>query len=183
MPTRNLSFPVYIIAHLRGVVNKHFNHSHKNGIMLSALQALQEIVFTNVHAMNGLRKQMRQLRSRPDGITLIIIYYLVTGVLSLLAVFFGLALGTRDANLLQHACGAFRLLSLPFAMFALVSSGLLYGIVALATGWGMLNYHAWARWIAIALAALGMINFPIGTVIGAVMIWYLFQRKVSILFK
>ena len=123
------------------------------------------------------------MMKRPDGITLIIIYFLATGVLSLIGVLFGLAFGTRDAGLFRQLCGLFRFLSLPFALAVLGGSGLLYGVLALATGWGLLNYYGWARWIAIVLAALGMLNFPLGTAIGAAMLWYLFQRKVAALFS
>lgn len=123
------------------------------------------------------------MMKRPDGIILIIIYYVVTGVLSLIGVLFSVAFSRHDAGLFQQLCGLFRFMSLPFALVVLGASGLLYGILAVATGWGLFNYYAWARWIAIVLAALGMLNFPIGTVIGAAILWYLLQRKTAVLFQ
>ena len=120
---------------------------------------------------------------RPDGVTVIAIYFLVTGALSVLGALFGLAFGVQQAGLLERTCGMVRFLSLPFALAALVGSGLLYGIAALAVGWGLLQLHTWARWFAIALGALTLLNFPIGTIIGALIIFYLLQRKVAVLFE
>jgi len=120
---------------------------------------------------------------RPDGVTVIAVYFLVTGALSLVGALLGLALGVQHGGLLEKTCGMVRFLSLPFALAALVGSGLLYGIVGLAVGWGLLQLHTWARWFAIALGALTLLNFPIGTIIGALIMFYLLQRKVAVLFE
>ena len=120
---------------------------------------------------------------RPEGITLIAIYFLVTGGLTLLGALFGVVFGDRGPCFLQNVCGIAQLLSLPFAFAALVSSGLLYGLVALGTAWGLLAMYGWARWSAIVLAALTLLSFPIGTVIGALVIWYLLRRDVVRLFE
>ena len=121
--------------------------------------------------------------THPDGMTVIAVYFLVTGALSLLGAVLGLTFGVQHLGLLDRTCSMVRLFSLPFALAALVSSGLLYGIVALAVGWGLLQLHSWARWFAIVLAALTLLNFPIGTVIAALIIGYLLQRKVAALFE
>ena len=120
---------------------------------------------------------------RTDGITLIALYFLITGGLTLIGTSFGLIFGDRGPCLLQNLCGLAQVLSLPFALTALVSSGVLYGLVALGTGWGLLEMYGWARWCALVLAVLTLLTFPIGTVIGALVIWYLLRRDVVRLFK
>ncbi len=120
---------------------------------------------------------------RTDGVKVIAIYYFVTGGLSLIGALFGLAFGLHDTGLLERTCGVVRFLSLPFALASLVGSGLLYGIVALAVGGGLLQYYSWARWLATVLAALTLLDFPIGTIAGALIIWYLLRRKVAVLFE
>jgi uncharacterized membrane protein (DUF2068 family) len=129
------------------------------------------------------RPQGRRDMTHPNGITVIAVYFLITGALSLLGAVIGLTFGVQHLGLLERTCSMVRLLSLPFALAALASSGLLYGIVALAVGWGLLRLHTWARWFAIVLAALTLLNFPIGTVIGALIICYLLQRRVAALFE
>lgn len=57
------------------------------------------------------------------------------------------------------------------------------GIVAyIVAGYGMLNYKNWARILAIVLAILNLILFPIGTVIGIYTIWVGFKDETKALF-
>lgn len=119
---------------------------------------------------------------RPDGLVVIIIYFFTTAALTLLGVLYGFLFGVRDMGLLAQACGVFRWFSLPLALATLVGSGLLYSFVATATGVGLLVYHPLARWAAIVMAVFTLFNFPIGTVIGAAIIVYLFHPKVRALF-
>lgn len=119
---------------------------------------------------------------RPDGLTVIIIYFFTTAALTLLGVLYGFLFGVKDAGLLERTCSVVRWLSLPIALATLASSGLIYSFVATAVGVGLLVYHPWARWGAIAVAALTLFNFPIGTIIGAAIIVYLFHPKVRALF-
>jgi len=78
-----------------------------------------------------------------------------------------------------------------FGMFAAVASGergivaaLFWMMVALFTtvasaavnalvGWGLWQLKPWARIAAIVLAVLHLPGFPIGTLIGALILWYL----------
>jgi uncharacterized Tic20 family protein len=50
-------------------------------------------------------------------------------------------------------------------------------------GWGLLGMKGWARWLAIALAALSPLAFPVATVIGALIIWYLLRDEVRQAFE
>jgi len=52
------------------------------------------------------------------------------------------------------------------------------GVLAVITGWGLLGLKGCARWRAIVLAALSVVAFPVGTVIGVLIIWYLLQEEV-----
>lgn len=70
----------------------------------------------------------------------------------------------------------------------LASSGVLCfflpGIIAyIVVGYGVLKYKAWARILAIVLALLNLILFPIGTVIGIYTLWAMFNDEAEALFE
>ena len=48
---------------------------------------------------------------------------------------------------------------------------------SVVVGWGMRMLWAWARTPAIVLAAIGLLGFPIGTLINAYILWLLASRK------
>jgi hypothetical protein len=48
------------------------------------------------------------------------------------------------------------------------------GIVA---GVGLLARKSWARYLAIVVAILGLVNFPIGTLVGVYALWILLQES------
>lgn len=50
---------------------------------------------------------------------------------------------------------------------------LLIGIPIALAGWGLLTGKSWSRVLAMVLAILGMFLFPIGTIIGAYVLWVL----------
>lgn len=54
------------------------------------------------------------------------------------------------------------------------------GIIA---GIGVLKRYAWARYLAIVLGFLNLLNFPIGTAIGGYTIWVLLQEETTPLFQ
>jgi hypothetical protein len=58
------------------------------------------------------------------------------------------------------------------------SVGLLLALLALpgiAAGYGLLKGRPWGRVLAIVVAVLGLINFPVGTAIGIYALWVLLQ--------
>jgi hypothetical protein len=63
------------------------------------------------------------------------------------------------------------------ALFILVLS--VPGIVG---GIGLLKYKPWSRYLVMVLAALGLVNIPIGTIVGAYTIWVLVQDETAELF-
>ena len=56
------------------------------------------------------------------------------------------------------------------------------GIPSVLAGWGLLTFKGWARILAIILSALGLINFPIGTLLGIYGLWVLFNKETEALF-
>ena len=52
----------------------------------------------------------------------------------------------------------------------------------MAAGVGLLARKAWGRILAIVVGALGLVNFPVGTLIGAYTLWVLLQNSASAYF-
>jgi hypothetical protein len=53
------------------------------------------------------------------------------------------------------------------------------GLPGMVAGLGLLARKTWARYLAIVLGILNLLNFPIGTVVGAYTLWVLMQEKVA----
>ena len=110
-------------------------------------------------------------RKRPDVVTIIAIYHFVAGGLALLGagatlIFLMLPMTLGRGNWIGSGLG---LVVLGFGVLATLA----FGLAAIVMGWGLLELHSWARWGAVVLAILQLLAFPIGTVIGALIIWYL----------
>ena len=60
---------------------------------------------------------------------------------------------------------------------------LLSGLLSVIAGWGLLRMKQWARWLSFILAIFSLFAFPIGTVIGALIIWYLLKEDVREAFE
>jgi hypothetical protein len=117
---------------------------------------------------------------RPGGVTAIAIWYLVTGAMALLS--FCALVGAPAVGFMSDLfdeAGLFWLgsLGLCFGIFFLLD-----GVLSLAAGWGMLKLQEWGRLLGIFLAIFTLFAFPVGTVIGAVILWYLFQREAKAAF-
>lgn len=52
-------------------------------------------------------------------------------------------------------------------------------IPGLIAGVGLLKRQSWSRILALVLAILGLVNFPIGTAVGIYALWVLLQTEVS----
>jgi len=113
---------------------------------------------------------------RPAGITLIAVWHLLNGALFALG---ALLVVVLPAPLLWQGTDRVEsfwpLWGLLIGLICLGGASLL-GFVA---GWGLLRMHEWARWLSIGLALLGLPLFPIGSVVGALIIVYLLQSPVS----
>ena len=122
---------------------------------------------------------------RPDGITLISIYHWAVAVLCLLSLCFVMAvpflLAIAAIGERQAAAGV-------VVAFILTALGALFLLLATAAyalvGWGLWLLKPWARIGATVLAILSMITcVPLGTVLGAVIVWYLFQPAAKAAFE
>ena len=49
----------------------------------------------------------------------------------------------------------------------------LKGVVGVIAGWGLLDRQSWARILAIVLAFISLLNFPLGTALGIYTLWVL----------
>ena len=54
------------------------------------------------------------------------------------------------------------------------------GIIA---GVGLLRFRPWARIVTIVLSALNLMNFPLGTLVGAYGLWVMLSRETEPLFR
>jgi len=52
-------------------------------------------------------------------------------------------------------------------------------VPGLIAGVGLLKRQSWARILALVLAILGLVNFPIGTAVGIYALWVLLQTEAS----
>ncbi|MCB0193808.1 MAG: hypothetical protein KDJ65_17800 [Anaerolineae bacterium] len=56
---------------------------------------------------------------------------------------------------------------------------LLTVVLHAAAGYGLLQLKNWARILAIVLAALNILNFPLGTILGGIILYYLLADEES----
>jgi hypothetical protein len=118
---------------------------------------------------------------RPDGVTLIAVYEFLIAIPGLIGlcgilVFAVPAILTGTEGIVDATAGLFAL----GIGLLLVGGGTLLSVIA---GWGLLRMKGWARWLTIALAAFSLLAFPIGTIIGALIIWYLLKDEVTQAFE
>jgi hypothetical protein len=55
----------------------------------------------------------------------------------------------------------------------------LLAVPGIAAGYGLLKRWSWGRILAIVIAVLGLVNFPIGTAIGVYALWVLLQQAAT----
>lgn len=118
---------------------------------------------------------------RADGITIIAIYYFLGAGLFLM--------GTLGAMIptvilavvgITEEAGAFIGMA-AVGMVALASMALC--LLHLVVGYGLWLVRPWARIGAIALAIVGLLFMPIGTIAGAFILWYLFKPDIAAQFE
>jgi hypothetical protein len=91
------------------------------------------------------------------------VFILLTGI--------GVATGDNQATLILSVVGT----TVGVLLISLSVPGVIAGI-------GLLARKAWARYLAIVVAILGLVNFPIGTVIGVYTLLVLFQESATAYF-
>jgi hypothetical protein len=117
---------------------------------------------------------------RPDGVILLAIYHFVIGITLLIGACAILAFTIPAVAVYNNNVNS-PIVTLFFSSLALLISGL-GGLLALIAGAGLLALKEWARWLALGIAIISLIAFPIGTIIGGITIWYLLQEHVKAAF-
>jgi hypothetical protein len=114
---------------------------------------------------------------RPEGIILIAIYHFLVGLPGLLA---GFVIATIPViavirNVSDPASLTIALIGL--SLTVLLTGGA--GLLMIITGIGLLRMRNWARWLAITFACLSLLLYPLGTIIGGLILVYLLTERVS----
>jgi hypothetical protein len=120
-------------------------------------------------------------KQRPDGLTIISIWFYLCGVFFLfvtaIITFFTLTFGMGAIN---DDMG----MLLPAAIFGVVALAFMaLSILNLVIGYGLWILRPWARIGAIALSMVGLIFMPIGTITGALTLWYLLMPTAAAAFE
>ena len=68
-------------------------------------------------------------------------------------------------------------LEAPLGMFVVGLIMTALALAGLAVGWGLRTLRLWARIPGIVLAAIGLLGFPIGTLVNIYVLWLLASRK------
>ncbi len=107
-------------------------------------------------------------KERPTSITILAILYILAGVMWIgMGAFFGIV-GLDFLPALGAIC---------FAVPAIL--GVLYLVIAI----GLWTGQNWARMVAIIFAVIGLLGFPIGTIISIIILILLFKDNVKAYFK
>lgn len=104
---------------------------------------------------------------RPGAISVLAVLNILGGAFSLLA---GLAIVTTSTD----------------EGGAVVGIGVIYLLISgiqITTGIGLWNLRPWGRTLQIVLACIGLIGFPIGTLISGLILYYLFRPGIKVLFS
>jgi hypothetical protein len=115
-----------------------------------------------------------------------VIYLAVGGLMLLGALFLLLTMGGVAGIVGASADPEDAAIAIPVLGFAGTALALFLGVFALpslVTGYGLINYKAWARIVGIILSAISLINIPIGTIIGAYGLWVLLNKDTERLFN
>lgn len=60
---------------------------------------------------------------------------------------------------------------------AISIAGFILCVPSLLCGWGLLRHHSWARWLGILLAAIAVVQIPVGTILGGYLLWVLLSTR------
>lgn len=113
-----------------------------------------------------------------------VLYIVLSGLGICAALFMGLIFGTAGGVVAANADhdAAVALPIIGMAGTALVVFLLAISLPGLITGIGLLKFQPWARIVGIVLAAINLINIPLGTILGAYGLWVLLNKETERLF-
>ncbi|MEM0120334.1 MAG: zinc ribbon domain-containing protein [Thermoprotei archaeon] len=108
----------------------------------------------------------QQQPQRPTGVVILAALEFISAVLVLVTgIFAGSVLG--------------------FIAAPLASLGVLFiliGLVELLLAWGLYMGRSWARLVAMLFAVIGLLDFPLGTILGLLILYYLTRPHVKAFF-
>jgi hypothetical protein len=55
--------------------------------------------------------------------------------------------------------------------------GAVLSLPSLVCGWGLVRRRTWSRWLGIFLAALAVVQVPVGTIVGGYILWVLLSAR------
>jgi hypothetical protein len=111
---------------------------------------------------------------RPDGVTAIAVWFFVEALFVLFMVCMLMAIPASGViDEINDPIGEFWVV---FSLTCGVIFMLISGFLSVLAGWGLLRMKEWARWLGVILGIFSLFAFPIGTVIGALIIWYLLKE-------
>lgn len=122
-----------------------------------------------VSGMEAVRRE--HLRVERTAKSAGMLYYLVGFILLLVGGggLLSVMASTQAGNSVDAAVGA--------AVF------LVFGVVIAIAAYGLRRLRGWARWIAVVVSAFGLLGFPIGTIISAVILVNLLGPKANLVFS
>ena len=102
---------------------------------------------------------------RPEGITVLALYFFAMSIPSLIgalcllagAITTGFSVETIDFGIFAGIAALVVVMILAFGL----------GILFFATALGLWRVRSWSRWLSIVISILSLLAFPIGTIIGA----------------
>ncbi|MEX1020734.1 MAG: hypothetical protein WDZ49_13805 [Litorilinea sp.] len=119
----------------------------------------------------------KAVQAQEQGIVLIAVYHFVIGAIFLLATMV-LAMPTAILAVIGVTQAAPALLGM-FAVGLVTAVVMIFCMVFLATGYGVWQGRQWARVAAITLAVLTLLIFPLGTLVGALILWHLLKPDIA----
>lgn len=112
--------------------------------------------------------------ARPDGVTILAVLAFLSGILLL-------GVGAMFVSVGPVLFPAE--LPVPAVFFAILGGiFVLIGLIYFLTGWGLWTGRSWAWPVALVLAILALFGFPIGTIVGILIIYYLTRPPVKTYF-
>jgi hypothetical protein len=120
------------------------------------------------------------MRTPSETLNLISLFHIICGLanfaitclVAMLAFVF--SVGTFAADSGSNATGS---AIVAFASLLVAGIFLVLALANLVIGWGLYQRRSWARLAAIILALFRLPNFPFGSVIGVLIIWYLLSAQ------
>jgi len=112
-------------------------------------------------------------RKRPVVITILAVLDILGGIVTMIA---------GAVVLVANFAGDTRELDPVISVILGAFVGIL-GLVHLMVGLGLLRLQSWARMAQIVLSCIGLLGFPLGTIINALILFYFFRPGMSALFS